>query len=122
MTDKKYEVIPTKKFEDDVDYYIKKKKFKHIVDDLDMVVSELEKGNFEGQQSSNIGLGDTGYTIKVHIANSDTKDGKSNGYRMIYYVVLNDKEVYLISIYYKKDDRMVLSNHEIKTLVEKYCL
>lgn len=60
--------------------------------------------------------------IKVRIANTDTRMGKSNGYRMIYYAIKDDLSAYLLSIYYKKDDKRVLTNEEIKELVKKYCL
>lgn len=60
--------------------------------------------------------------IKVRIANTDTRMGKSNGYRMIYYAIKEDECAYLLSIYYKKDDKRVLSNEEIIELVNMYCL
>lgn len=60
--------------------------------------------------------------IKVRIANTDTRMGKSNGYRMIYYAIKEDETAYLLSIYYKKDDKRVLSNEEIIELVKEYCL
>ncbi|MCI9063829.1 MAG: hypothetical protein HFJ17_04435 [Clostridia bacterium] len=60
--------------------------------------------------------------IKVRVANTDTKMGKSNGYRMIYYAIKEDKSIYLLSIYYKKDLRRIISNQEIINLVKKYCL
>ena len=60
--------------------------------------------------------------IKVRVANSDTKMGKSNGYRIIYYAVRNDGKVYLLTIYYKKDDKNIPTNKEIEKLVEKYCI
>lgn len=60
--------------------------------------------------------------IKVRIANTDTRMGKSNGYRMIYYAIKEDMSIYLLSIYYKKDDKRVLSNQEIVDLVKEYCL
>lgn len=60
--------------------------------------------------------------IKVRIANTDTRAGKSNGYRMIYYAIKEDLTAYLLSIYCKKDDKRVLTNDEIKELVNKYCL
>lgn len=59
--------------------------------------------------------------IKARIANTDTKSGKSNGYRLIYYAIKEDQQAYLLSIYYKKDDKKVLTNEEIKDLVNKYC-
>lgn len=41
---------------------------------------------------------------------------------MIYYVVKDDGEIYLLTIYYKKDDNRIPTNEEIKELVLKYCL
>lgn len=60
--------------------------------------------------------------IKVRIANTDTKVGKTNGYRMIYYAIKEDNTVYLLTIYYKKDDRRIINNDEIVKLVNEYCL
>ncbi len=56
------------------------------------------------------------------MANTDTKMGKSNGYRMIYYAIKDDKTVYLLSIYYKKDDKRILEDEDIIKLVKEYCL
>ena len=50
------------------------------------------------------------------MANTDTKMGKSNGYRMIYYAIKDDKTVYLLSIYYKIEDEDIIK------LVKEYCL
>ena len=82
-----FEIIPTKQFEDDLRYYLKKKKFKHILEDVDDIVKELEKGNLLGDAIPGL-VFDDNETVKVRIANTDTRVGKSNGYRMIYYVVL----------------------------------
>ena len=40
-----YTVIPTKQFEKDVKFYVKKKGFIHIGADIKAVTDELEKGN-----------------------------------------------------------------------------
>lgn len=117
----KFEVIPTEQFESDVRYYIKKKKYKHIMDDVDEVVKELSKGNLLGDSIPGL-IFDSDETVKVRIANSDTNTGKSNGYRLIYYVIKNDCEIYLLTIYYKKDDNNVPTNKEIEQLVKEYCL
>ncbi len=45
-----YTVIPTERFEKDVKYYIKKKKFTHIGADIKAVTDELEKGNLIGTE------------------------------------------------------------------------
>lgn len=60
--------------------------------------------------------------VKVRVANTDTKMGKANGYRMIYYAIKEDLTIYLLSIYYKKDDKRVLTDNEIITLVKENCL
>ena len=117
----RFEIIPTERFEDDIRYYLKKKKFKTIMDDVTEVVDELEKGNLIGDAIPGLVFDDS-ETIKVRIANSDTKVGKSNGYRMIYYLVKNYYEIYLLTIYYKKEDNRIPSNKEIEELVKKYCL
>lgn len=116
-----FEIITTKRFEDDLRYYLKKKKFKHILEDVDDIVKELEKGNLLGDAIPGL-VFDDNETVKVRIANTDTRVGKSNGYRMIYYVVKNDCEIYLLTIYYKKEDNKIPSNKEIEALVKEYCL
>lgn len=116
-----FEIISTKQFEDDLRYYLKKKKFKHILEDVDDIVKELEKGNLLGDAIPGL-VFDDNETVKVRIANTDTRVGKSNGYRMIYYVVKNDYEIYLLTIYYKKEDNKIPSNKEIEALVKEYCL
>ena len=68
-------------------------------------------------------INDNNYkVIKVRVANSDSKMVKSNGYRIIYYAVRNDGKVYLLTIYYKKDDKNIPTNKEIEKLVKKYCI
>lgn len=116
-----FEVIPTEQFEKDIQYYMKKRKFKNIMDDVEEVVSELEKGNLIGDAIPGLTF-EENETIKVRIANTDTKVGKSNGYRMIYYAVKSDCEIYLLTIYYKKEDNKIPSNKEIANLVKEYCL
>lgn len=116
-----FEVIPTEQFEKDVQYYLKKKKFKNILDDISKVVDELENGNLIGDVIPGLSFDDN-ETIKVRMANTDTKVGKSNGYRMIYYAVKSDCEIYLLTLYYKKEDNRIPTNKEIETLVKEYCL
>jgi mRNA-degrading endonuclease RelE of RelBE toxin-antitoxin system len=117
-----YTVIPTERFSLDVKYYVKKKKFKNIGTDIKSVTDELEKGNLIGDDIPNLNLQSDGHAFKVRAANSDTKVGKSNGYRIIYYVIKDDKEIYLLTIYYKKEDNRIPSDLEIAELVKEYCL
>lgn len=105
-----YSIIPTERFSEDVEYYVKKKKYRHIADDIKSVTDELQKGNLIGDDIPGLKLPDDNHAYKVRAVNSDTKGGKSNGYRVIYYVIKDDMEIYLITIYYKKDaDRIPTS-------------
>lgn len=115
-----YEIIPTPKFEKDIKFY--KKKFKHVIDDLKNVIEEIGKGNFIGDAIDDIGLPQDEDAYKARCANVDTRVGKSNGYRLIYYVVKNDTEVYLLTIYYKKDDKKIPTKQELIKLIKKYCV
>lgn len=117
-----YTVIPTERFEKDVKYYIKKKGFTHIGEDIKVITDELEKGNLVGTEIPGLKISTDGHTFKVRSANTDTKVGQSNGYRIIYYAVRDDEEVYLLTIYYKKDDNRIPTNREIVELVETYCM
>lgn len=117
----KYDVLYTEQFEKDLYYYVKKKKYRHIKDDIQDIISDLQNGNLVGDELEGIHLKDNNSAYKVRAINSDTKGGKSNGYRIIYYVVKNDAEIYMLSIYYKKDDIKVLSDEQILGLIETYC-
>ncbi len=118
----KYKIIPTERFNSDVKYYIKKKHYVRIGEDIKKVTDELQNGNLIGDEIPGLKVESDGHTYKVRTANSDTKVGTSNGYRVIYYVIRDDKEVYLLTIYSKKDDSRIPSNKEIVELVAKYCL
>lgn len=117
-----YEVIPTDNFQNDIKYYIKKKKYKKIFKDIESILSSLEMGDFTGDVIADLKIESTGRTYKVRAANSDTKQGKSNGYRIIYYVELQDKIVFLITIYSKKDSNNIPTDEEIVRLIKEECL
>ena len=109
-------IEPIKKFNDDVKFYIKKKKFFKILDDINSVKKQLLNGHLVGDKLDNLDL-PYGDVYKVRIANSSTNEGKSNGFRLLYYVVLNDK-IYLLTIYSKKDDIRVLNDKQIAILAK----
>ncbi len=118
-----YNVILTDRFLLDIKYYIQKKKFLHIDDDLEEIVTSLENGQLIGEAISDISVskGNTNKTYKVRAKNSDTNQGKSNGYRVIYYAVTDDAEVYLLTVYYKKDNNRVPTKKEIADIIKEYC-
>lgn len=116
-----YEVIPTPKFEEDLDYYERKRKFKHIEDDVNKEVEKIEEGILIGDPIFDINLNNGEDAYKVRAVNTDTNKGKSNGYRIIYYAIKNERTVYLLTVYYKKDDKRILSKKEIIKLINTYC-
>lgn len=116
-----YELEPTDKFNDDMEYYIKKRKFRNIGKDISDILNDLKLGIFHGDVIGDLKLECDSKTYKIRAVNSDTKQGKSNGYRLIYYVENEDKIVFLVTIYYKKDDIRIPSDSEITKIIKKYC-
>jgi mRNA-degrading endonuclease RelE of RelBE toxin-antitoxin system len=117
-----YEIKTTSRFEEDVSYYVKKRKFKHIIDDVEKIINKLKSGNLVGEVIPDLKINKESHTYKVRVANTDTNVGKSNGYRLIYYAIQDDYIIYLVTIYYKKDDNIIPSNDEIAALVKEYCI
>ena len=116
-----YHIEFTKRFEQDVAHYRKKKKYYHIEDDISPILEELEKGNLIGDEIPGINPIVGEHTYKVRAANSDTNAGKSDGYRVIYYAIQDDETIFLLTIYYKKDDIRIPTNNEIIGIIEEYC-
>ena len=109
-------IIPTRKFNEDIEFYIRKKKFLKIHADIKTVTDELEQGNLVGDKLDNLNLPANTAVYKVRIANSSTNVGKSHGFRLLYYVAIAD-EIYLLAIYSKKDDVRFVNDKQIKRLV-----
>ena len=84
--------------------------------DLDPVINELEAGNLLGDRLSGFNLPEGAALYKVRIANTSANVGKSNGFRLIYYVAIAD-EIYLMTIYSKKDDERIPNDAQIAMLV-----
>lgn len=111
------QIIPTKYFKDDIKFYIRKKKFLKINDDVKTVTIELEKDNLVGDRLEGLDVPENIAVYKVRIANSSANVGKSHGFRLIYYVVIEGK-IYLVTIYSKKDDSRVPSDKQIELLIK----
>lgn len=111
------QIIPTKYFKDDIKFYVRKKKFLKINDDVKTVTVELEQGNLLGDRLEDLDVPENIAVYKVRIANTSANVGKSHGFRLIYYVVIEEK-IYLIAIYSKKDDNRVPSDKQIELLIK----
>lgn len=114
-----FEIYPTENFNKDIKYYTKKKKYKKIFKDIKPILEDLEQGNFVGDEIADLKIGNDNKTYKVRAINSDTNEGKSNGYRVIYYVEIEDKVIFLMTIYHKKDEERIPSKKEISDLIKE---
>ena len=90
----KHRVIPTPEFEKELRPLLKR--HRSLAKDLLKLEKELEL-----QPNSGTGLGHGFY--KVRLAITSKGKGKSGGARVITYVVTEDAEVYLLSIYDKSE-------------------
>lgn len=116
-----YEVYPTDEFNDNIEFYIRKKKYKHITKNINDVLENLKCGIFNGKIICDLKLGIKNNTYKIRAINTDTQQGKSNGYRLIYYVEKDNKIVFLLTIYYKKDEDRIPTEKEIVELIKREC-
>ena len=110
-------IIPTRQFKADTDFYIRKKKYLKILDDIKTVTDELSKGNLIGDKLEGLRLQENTAAYKVRVANTSTKSGKSNGFRIIYYVIFEEK-IYLLTIYSKKDSNNIPNDSQIEMLIK----
>lgn len=117
-----YTVIPTARFEKDIKYYIKKKRYFHIGEDIRQITNELQQGHLIGSEIPGLKISDHGHIFKVRSINTDTHSGQSNGYRILYYAISEELKIYLLTIYSKKDDNNIPSDNEIISLVNTYCV
>jgi len=108
----KYKVIPTPEFIKNLK--ILKKKYKNIKKDVLELANELEKNPTMGTDLGN-------NSFKIRIKNSDNNKGKSAGYRVITYCINDEKEVYLITIYFKSEKENIL-DLELKELIARVTL
>ena len=111
------QIIPTRQFKADADFYIRKKKYLKILNDIKKVTDELLKGNLIGDKLEVLKLQENTAAYKVRVANSSTNSGKSNGFRIIYYVVFEEK-IYLLTIYSKKDTGNIPNDNQIAMLIK----
>ena len=109
-------VIPTEHFQSDVKYYIKKKKYFRIMDDIEPIIESIEHNDLPGEAISDVTSNNK--TYKVRAANSSAGVGKSNGFRLIYYAVTDADDAYLLTIYSKKDDSRIPSDSDLRKIID----
>ncbi|HOI83465.1 MAG TPA: type II toxin-antitoxin system RelE/ParE family toxin [Campylobacterales bacterium] len=84
-----------------------KKKYRHIDEDINLFLKNIKT-------TDDLGINIKDNIYKVRIKNSDKTTGKSGGYRLLTYVKLINKELFLLYIY----DKSELENINEKDLDE----
>ena len=90
------------------------KRYRNIRSDIDPILSQLQDGEFVGEQIPRVG-----YTLyKVRIRNSDARRGKSGGYRVIYYL-RTQTQVILVTLY-SKSEQSDISPTEVRRIIREF--
>jgi mRNA-degrading endonuclease RelE of RelBE toxin-antitoxin system len=90
------------------------KRYRSIDKDIKPLIEQLEAGETPGDR-----IADNKYPVyKVRVTNSDTRKGKSGGYRVIYYTIT--PEAILLTTIYSKSDRRTISNKEVEDIIGQY--
>ena len=71
------------------------KKYRRIRKDFLPLLDQLEAGRLVGDAVS----GFDNKLYKVRVPSSDQKKGKSGGFRVIYYIISDENEILLLTIY-----------------------
>lgn len=96
------------------------KKYPKPEDEFREVFEELENGNLVGVAYDNLGLKEGEDVYKVMVANIDANRSAKNGFRIIYYAIKNDKLIYMLAVYAKKEVQN-LRQSEVGELIRRYC-
>ncbi len=89
-------------------------KFPLLVDDFEIIVDQLERGQILGDQIPNLAY----EVYKVRLPNRSVKKGKSGGFRVIYYVKTQEL-IGMLSIYVKSEQTDI-PLPEITALIEEF--
>lgn len=92
------------------------KRYRSIRSDIQIVIQDLEIGNFVGDRIA--GIGEDYFILKVRVRNSDIQKGKSAGYRLIYQVE-TPTSVLMLTIY-SKSDRADISADAIREILNEF--
>jgi mRNA-degrading endonuclease RelE of RelBE toxin-antitoxin system len=90
------------------------KRYRSIDRDIQPLIQQLESGETPGDRI----VGNEYPVYKVRVPNSDTRKGKSSGYRVIYYTIT--PEAILLTTIYSKSDRQNISNKEVEDIIGEY--
>ena len=104
-----YNILPTSKFSKEIKRLIKK--FPSLKSEFANLISLLSENPTTGTS-----LGENCFKIRIAIASKNK--GESGGARIITYLMLKDKSVFLLTIYDKAEKQNV-SEKELKEMIKE---
>lgn len=104
-----YNILPTSKFSKEIKRLIKK--FPSLKSEFANLISLLSENPTTGTS-----LGENCFKIRIAIASKNK--GKSGGARIITYLILKDKSVFLLTIY-DKAEKQNITEKELKELIKE---
>ena len=104
-----YNILPTSKFSKEIKQLIKK--FPSLKSEFANLISLLSENPTTGTS-----LGENCFKIRIAIASKNK--GKSGGARIITYLMLKDKSVFLLTIYDKAEKQNV-TEKELKEMIKE---
>jgi mRNA-degrading endonuclease RelE of RelBE toxin-antitoxin system len=102
-----YQVEQDDDFYNDVRRLTRKKGFRKLPGQILELEEQLTRGEFPGTLIRSTTTPKPYDLYKLRMPNLDTKEGKSNGYRIYYIVVTEQRIIVLLTIYYKKENEIV---------------
>ncbi len=90
------------------------KKYRRIKKDFLPLLEKLEDGQLVGDAV----VGFENKIYKLRVPSSDQKKGKSGGFRVIYYVISNENEIILLTIY-AKNKQSDIKDKDIRDILKK---
>ena len=104
-----YNILPTSKFSKEIKRLIKK--FPSLKSEFANLISLLSENPTTGTL-----LGENCFKIRIAIASKNK--GKSGGARIITYLMLKDKSVFLLTIY-DKAEKQNITEKELKEMIKE---
>jgi mRNA-degrading endonuclease RelE of RelBE toxin-antitoxin system len=116
-----YQIVQGADFVNEAKRLVKKKKFFSLPKQIDEMMNDLKEGKLDGDRIAHRDTPTPHDVYKLRLPNPDADAGKSNGYRVIYLVVTENKIIVLLTVYYKKEQEDADDTY-INGLIDGYFL
>jgi mRNA-degrading endonuclease RelE of RelBE toxin-antitoxin system len=111
MAKKSISVVFLSEFDNNMERFIRKKKFKKLPVQIKELETQLLKGEIPGTPISKKDDPEPHEVYKLRLPNPDVNAGKRDGYRIYYFIVTEWRIVVFATVYYKKEQPTVSDAH-----------